>query len=44
MAKDVPVIPLWNEPAAASVRSTVHGVVPCFPSWIWGAENWWVER
>jgi peptide/nickel transport system substrate-binding protein len=44
MAKDVPVIPLWNEPAAASVRSTVHGVVPCFPSWIWHAENWWVER
>ena len=44
MAKDVPVIPLWNEPAAASVRSTVHGVVPCFPSWIWKAENWWLER
>jgi peptide/nickel transport system substrate-binding protein len=44
MAKDVPVIPLWNEPAAATIRSTVHGVVPSFPSWIWGAENWWVER
>jgi peptide/nickel transport system substrate-binding protein len=44
MAKDVPVIPLWNEPASASVRSTVQGVVPCFPSWIWGAENWWLER
>jgi peptide/nickel transport system substrate-binding protein len=44
MAKDVPVIPLWNEPAAVTVRSTVHGVVPCFPSLIWKAENWWVER
>jgi peptide/nickel transport system substrate-binding protein len=44
MAKDVPVIPLWNEPAAVTVRSTVHGVVPCFPSMIWKAENWWLER
>jgi peptide/nickel transport system substrate-binding protein len=44
MAKDVPVIPLWNEPAAVTVRSTVHGVVPCFPSLIWKAENWWLER
>jgi peptide/nickel transport system substrate-binding protein len=41
MAKDVPVIPLWNEPAAVTVRSTVHGVVPCFPSLIWNAEDWW---
>jgi ABC-type transport system substrate-binding protein len=44
MAKDVPVIPLWNEPAATTVRSTVRGVVPCFPSLIWHAENWWLER
>jgi len=44
MAKDVPVIPLWNEPAAATVRSTVHGVVPNFPSLMWNAENWWLDR
>lgn len=44
MANDVPVIPLWNEPAAATVRSTLHGVVPSFPSLIWGAEDWWVDR
>jgi hypothetical protein len=37
------VIPLWNEPAAATVRSTVHGVVPSFPG-VGGAENWWLER
>jgi peptide/nickel transport system substrate-binding protein len=44
MAKDVPVIPLWNEPAAVTVRSKVHGVVPNFPSVIWHAENWWLDR
>lgn len=44
MSKDVPVIPLWNEPGATTVRSTIHGVVPCFPSLIWHAENWWLER
>jgi peptide/nickel transport system substrate-binding protein len=44
MAKDVPVIPLWNEPAAATVRANVQGVVACFPSLIWGSENWWLDR
>jgi peptide/nickel transport system substrate-binding protein len=44
VAKDVPVIPLWNEPAAASVRSTVQGIVPSFPDLTWHAENWWIER
>jgi ABC-type transport system substrate-binding protein len=44
MAKDVPVIPLWNEPAAATVRSTLRGFEPNFPSLAWNAENWWLER
>lgn len=44
MAKDVPVIPLWNEPAAATVTAKVRGVVACFPALIWGSENWWLER
>jgi len=44
MASDVPVIPLWNEPAAATVRSTIRGFEPSFPSSAWNAENWWLER
>ena len=44
MAKDVPVIPLWNEPAAVTAIGSLRGVVPCFPSLVWGSENWWLER
>ena len=45
MAKDVPVIPIWNTPIAATVRSTIRGFEPSFPvSLAWNAENWWLDR
>ena len=44
MAKDVPVIPLWSEPTSATVRSTIRGFEPSFPSPAWNAENWWLAK
>jgi len=44
MAQDVPVIPLWNEPIAVTVRSTLRGFVPSDLLVAWNAENWWLER
>ena len=44
MAKDVPVIPLYNAPTYAAVRSNVRGYVPSFPFALWRAENLWLER
>jgi ABC-type transport system substrate-binding protein len=44
MARDVPLIPLWHEPAAATIRSTIRGFVPSFPSLAWNAENWWLAK
>jgi peptide/nickel transport system substrate-binding protein len=43
MAKDVPVIPLWTEPAAAAVSQAVRGFVPSFPLLAWNSENWWLD-
>ena len=44
MARDVPVIPLWNEPSIAAFRSTLRGFTPAEPLVAWNAENWWLER
>jgi peptide/nickel transport system substrate-binding protein len=44
MARDVPVIPLWQEPSLATWRSTIRGFVPSEPLVAWDAENWWLER
>jgi ABC-type transport system substrate-binding protein len=44
MALDVPVIPLWSTPVSLTVRSTIRGVIPCFPLHFCNAVNWWIER
>jgi peptide/nickel transport system substrate-binding protein len=44
MARDVPVIPLWQEPSLATYRSTIRGFVPSEPLVAWNAENWWLAR
>lgn len=44
MARDVPVIPLFELPAVAGVRSTVHGYSLNFFDPTWNAENWWLDR
>ena len=44
MLKDVPVIPLFEVPAVAAVRSTVRGYVAHLTDPTWNAENWWLDR
>jgi peptide/nickel transport system substrate-binding protein len=44
MARDVPVIPLWQEPSLAVFRSTIRGFVPTEPLVAWNAEDWWLDR
>jgi peptide/nickel transport system substrate-binding protein len=44
MARDVPMLPLWQEPSLATYRSTLRGFVPTEPLVAWNAENWWLER
>lgn len=44
MSKDVPVIPLWDEPAAMTVRSNLRGITPSFPLLAWNGENWWLAE
>ncbi len=44
LARDVPVIPLFQVPVAFAVRSTVQSVVFHPTDSTWKAENWWLER
>ena len=44
LARDVPVIPLWQEPAVATIRSNIRGLRPSFPYLAWNAENWWLAE
>jgi peptide/nickel transport system substrate-binding protein len=45
LARDVPVIPLFQPPLAAYVRSNLHNSVDRSPVVApWNAENWWLER
>ncbi len=44
LARDVPVIPLFEVPAVAAVRSSVWNYRPNFLDQTWNAENWWLER
>ena len=43
MARDVPVLPLWQEPSLAVFRSNIRGFVPSEPIVAWNAENWWLD-
>lgn len=42
MAKDVPVIPLFQVPMIAGVRSTIRNYVVHSTDPTWNAENWWL--
>ncbi len=44
LAKDVPVIPLYQSVALAAHRTTLRGVVFNPVSHLDGAENWWLDR
>jgi peptide/nickel transport system substrate-binding protein len=44
LARDVPVIPLFEPPIAVYVRSNLRNYFDRFPVAPWHAENWWLER
>jgi ABC-type transport system substrate-binding protein len=44
LAKDVPVIPLYQVPFVIAYRTTVRNIVPAPSNLFWNAENWWLER
>lgn len=45
MAKDVPVIPLWQSPIWAALSPTVRGfALSPLPYQLLDAENWWLDR
>jgi peptide/nickel transport system substrate-binding protein len=43
LARDVPVLPLWQEPSLAVFRSNIRGFVPSEPLVAWNAEDWWLD-
>ena len=44
LAKDVPVIPLYQIPWVLAYKDTLQDVVPSPESLFWNAEDWWLER
>jgi ABC-type transport system substrate-binding protein len=44
LARDVPVIPLFQPPIAVYVRSNLRNFFDVGPYHRWKAENWWLER
>jgi peptide/nickel transport system substrate-binding protein len=44
LARDVPVIPLYEPPWVIAYRTKVRNVVVSPDNLLWNAENWWVER
>ncbi|MGH3136009.1 MAG: ABC transporter substrate-binding protein, partial [Gaiellaceae bacterium] len=44
MAKDVPVIPLFQTPNVIAFRATIRNVVSASSHELWNAEDWWLER
>jgi peptide/nickel transport system substrate-binding protein len=45
LARDVPVLPLFQNVFPVAVRATIHGVVYNFSEWLtWNSEDWWLDR
>ena len=44
LARDVPVIPLYQVPFVLAYRKNVRNVVPSPNNLFWNAESWWLER
>ena len=44
LAKDVPVLPLYEMPFVLALRQTVRNVVVSPNNLFWNAENWWLAR
>ena len=43
LAKDVPVIPLYELPMVLALRKTVRNVVVSPANFFWNAEDWWLD-
>ncbi len=44
LAKDVPVIPLYQTPNFVAFRTTIRNVVSATGHELWNAENWWLAE
>ena len=44
LAKDVPVIPLYQIPWVYAFKDTIRNVVPSPDNLFWNAEDWWLDR
>jgi peptide/nickel transport system substrate-binding protein len=45
LARDVPVLPLFQNVFPFAVRATIHGVIDnSFGGLTWNSEDWWLER
>ena len=44
LAKDVPVIPLYQIPWVYTYKDTIRNVVPSPDNLFWNAEDWWLDR
>ena len=44
LAKDVPVIPLYQIPWVYAYKDTIRNVVPSPDNLFWNAEDWWLDR
>ena len=44
LAKDVPVIPLYQTPNFVAFRATIRNVVSATGHELWNAENWWLAE
>jgi ABC-type transport system substrate-binding protein len=43
LAKDVPVIPLYQIPWVLAYHGTIRNVVSSPDNLFWNAENWWLD-
>lgn len=44
MAKDVPVIPLFQLPILFAYKTTIRGIAPAPFDPFWNAEDWWLAQ
>jgi hypothetical protein len=44
LARDVPVIPLFQVPLLYAFKTTIRGVDPAPFDPFWNAEDWWLDR
>jgi peptide/nickel transport system substrate-binding protein len=44
LAKDVPVIPLYQIPWVLAYKNTIRNIAPSPQNLFWNAEDWWLDR